>query len=196
MTARIWLALSTVVIAGCAAGGDRRAPSPPSDAAVAHVIATTREPTYWFGRRYLADELGKIDWRYGRAFSYGEPYYDTDTGTGGWLYPTGVLTRARDVRNLGLEEAPTCWHRIRRTVIWGCIRGEPQELTVLTGSLAVYVDLETGSGPRAVRALKPLNSKAPFPLPAPDRFTCHELSFVPKSKRALLPRALRPRERC
>lgn len=47
-----------------------------------------------------------------------------------------------------------------------------------------------------IRQLKPLNAKAPWPLPRPRRITCRQLRRVDKRYRLHMPAAFRPTHRC
>jgi hypothetical protein len=99
-----------------------------------------------------------------------------------------------------------CWSRSRRAVVLlvNCLPdGYPQELLVFTGTRAISVtSLYTPDGKGEIpardvlRALRPLNRNAPWPLPAPMRLTCKEFRRLDGRYRRHAPTVLRPRNDC
>ena len=81
--------------------------------------------------------------------------------------------------------------------------GYPQELLVYSGTREILVtSLYTPDGKSelpvrtVVRALRPLNAQAAWPLPGPTRLSCDEFSKIDRGYRRHMPQPLRPTAEC
>jgi hypothetical protein len=208
--AALLAALAAVVGAGCAGSVDgNEPPEPPTSAELSRFVAETPRPAYWLGPRYRGITVSHIgvNRRGAVGLTYGEWTCDSGCGDSG-----GISTRRRDVDVLshfaygeGID-SKDCWTRVGRAVaaLVGCLpEGYPQELLIYTGSLQVTAtslytaDKQDEIPVRTVlRALRPLNAHAPWPLPPPTRLSCAELPRVDRRLRRHMPRVLRPSTPC
>ena len=89
-------------------------------------------------------------------------------------------------------------------MLTGCDpRGYPQELLIYAGSREILVtSLYTRDGEdevpvrAVVRRLRPLNARAPWPLPRPEPLSCRDFEQVDRLYRRHMPQALQPRSAC
>lgn len=186
---------------------DDEPPPKPTPAEIQKVIAQTRAPIYWFGRRYEKFALSRVNvsgpkWV---GFSYGK--FTCSPGSGCTAH-TGLSTRPRKepLRYFrdGLREGGNrvCWRPFGKAIVLNfiCDRGFPQEIEILTGRQAIALssidDLGDRPATRVARSLKPLNDYAPWPLAAPAPLTCRELRYFPSNYRSKIPRRLRPIRPC
>ena len=198
-----------LALSGCGDGfAQDEPPKPPSEQRLSHIVAATQQPAYWLGESFREIAISAAATAAGRvAFSYGPWSCDsgcTDIG--------GVATGPRDTGALvrietgGHVDPRTCWSRAGRAVVLlvDCSPGSyPQELLVFTGSQQVSVtSLYTRDGRgeiaarEVLRALRPLNGNAAWPLSAPTRLTCKEFRRMDGRYRRHAPFALRPRTDC
>jgi hypothetical protein len=203
---RHWLIglAAAALLAGCAsAPGFEAAPRPPkpSTADIARLVSETREPFYWLGPRYGKYRLSEIRRLGARKLrvSYGK--FACDGSSGCWAH-AGVIDGPGDVAGAGLEggsvrggSAPQCWRKLGRAVVFvsGC-DPEGEEATVFTGHHAIYLD-----SPRVAdvaRNLRPLNARAPWPMPPPPRLSCDQYTHARAIYRKHMPASLRPRKTC
>ena len=201
--------VSALALAGCGgAFAEEVPPKPPSGEQLSRIAATTRQPAYWLGPsfRQITVSAATARRRY-VSFAYGAWTCDSGCSPSG-----GVGTGRRDTALLvridvgGHIDPRECWSRAGRAVVLlvDCLPdGYPQELLVFTGSRAISVtSLYTPDGRGEVparevlRALRPLNRNAPWPLPAPMRLSCKEFRRLDGRYRRRAPTVLRPRSDC
>lgn len=201
--------LALVALGGCGEALDEEEPpTPPTKAELSQIVATTRQPAYWLGPSFRQLTISATTIRPRAAsFSYGPWTCDsgcTDSG--------GVDTSGRDTRWLvrieigGHIDPRKCWTRVGRAVaaLLHCYPdGYPQELLVFTGSRQIYLTslyTKDGQGEIAVRevmrALRPLNGHAPWPLPPPTRLSCREFRRIDGRYQRRMPGVIRPRTEC
>lgn len=99
-----------------------------------------------------------------------------------------------------------CWTCVKKAVavlIWCAPNGYPQELLIYTGTREIFVtSLYTADGKSeipvraVVRALRPLNAFAAWPLPRPKPLSCREFSRIDRGYRRHMPQPLRPTAEC
>lgn len=207
--------LGALMAVGCGRAADQPPTAPTADQLEA-LPASTDEPAYWLGPSYEGVPVsfaGSVRFpldRYRRMqITYGP--WSCSSGSG-CADPGGVTTGRRDVDLTGYVEPRAeadpaeCWRRVGDTVavvLWCVPDGYPQEIEVLSGDLSIAVtSLIAADGwdeipvERVVRALRPLNNRAPWPLPPPERLSCREMSRVPPLYRRNMPDVLRPRPSC
>lgn len=203
------LVVSALALGGCGgAFAEEVPPKPPTNERLSRIAATTRQPAYWLGPRFRQITVSSATAR-GRYvyFSYGPWTCDSGCSPSG-----GVGTGRRDTAGLvdidvgGHIDPRKCWSRARRAVVLlvDCSPdGYPQELLIFTGSRAISVtSLYTPDGRGEVparevlRALRPLNRNAPWPLPAPKRLSCKDFRRLDGRYRRHAPNVLRPRSDC
>ena len=212
MNRRSYCLLAIVVLVTLGACGESlendEPPKPPTKDQLSRIVATTRQPSYWLGPTFRGTKISAAYVRKGSTrFSYGP--YTCDSGcidSGG----VGTIGRRRieglDGSNEGPIDPRGCWTRAGRAVavLQGCDPdGYPHELTIYSGTREVYLtSLYTDDGEgevparTVVRGLRPLNANAPWPLPAPARFTCKEFLRLGRPYRRHAPDVIRPRADC
>jgi hypothetical protein len=200
--------VSALALGGCGgAFAEEVPPKPPDRDQLSRIAATTRQPAYWLGPSFRQITVSSATARRHVYFSYG-PW----TCNSGCSPSGGVLTGRRDTAGLvridvgGHIDPRKCWSRARRAVVLlvDCLPdGYPQELLVFTGSRAISVtSLYTPDGKgeiparEVLRALRPLNRNAPWPLPAPRHLSCKEFRRLDGRYRRYAPAVLRPRNEC
>lgn len=207
--ASVLFVVSALALGGCGGAFAKQVPSkPPTSEQLTRIAATTRQPAYWPGPSFRQITISSATARRGYVyFSYGPWTCDSGCGPSG-----GVGTGRRDVAVLvridvgGHTDTRKCWSRAGRAVVLlvACLPdGYPQELLLFTGSRAISVtSLYTRDGRgeiparEVLRALRPLNSNAPWPLPAPMRLSCPEFRRLDGRYRRHAPSVLRPRSNC
>jgi hypothetical protein len=187
----------------------QKPPAPPTTAELSRFIAETREPAYWLGPRLRGISVSHVGVGRGWAgLTYGPWTCDTGCTDNGGVW-TGrreieVLSRF-DYADTGID-TKDCWTRVGRTVavLAGCDpHGYPQELLIYVGKLEIRVtslytrdgqaDIPVGA---VVRLLRPLNARAPWPLPRPEPLSCHDFGQIHRLYRRDTPQALQPRSAC
>ncbi len=197
--------VASAMLGGCSGDPADTPPTPPTAADVAQFVSGTRQPAYWLGadvRGATVSDIRVSD--RGTALSYGE--WSCDPGSG-CSDPGGVSTGRRSASLADLEvidgaASRDCWSRIGKAVavLDGCIPdGYPQLLLIYSGTLEISVTsiyTRDGQGEISARAaarrLRPVNSKAPWPLPAPEPLSCAAFKRIDPGVRRHMPRPLRP----
>lgn len=198
-----------IAVGGCGehVEGQER-PAPPTRAELSRFVAETRQPAYWLGAGFRGITVSHASAGGGRvSVTYGPWTCDSGCTDAG-----GIWTRRRSIDDLWRDSgnrvlAPKkCWTRVKKAVavLIGCDPdGYPQELLVFSGTYEILVtSLYTPDGAgeiparTVVRALRPLNALAPWPLSRPAPLTCHEFSRVDRGYRRHMPPPLRPRGEC
>lgn len=208
-------AVGALLAGGCGSTEDEP-PVAPTAEQLAALPAQTRAPAYWLGPSYQdlpVSFAGSVRFprdRYRRMqITYGQ--WSCSSGSG-CSDPGGVTTGRRNMDLSGYVEPRAeadpaeCWRRVGDTVavvLWCVPDGYPQEIEILSGDLSIDVtSLVAADGwdeisvDRVLRALRPVNAAAPWPLPPPDRLSCRELRRVPADYRRHMPGVLRPRQPC
>ena len=196
-------------LGGCGGAFDEGVPpKPPDSEQLSRIVAATRQPAYWLGPSFRQITVSSATARRRYVdFTYGPWTCDSGCSPSG-----GVATGRRDMAVLvdidvgGHIDPRMCWSRARRAVVLlvDCVPdGYPQELLVFSGSRAIsvtslYTPDSKGEIParEVLRALRPLNRNAPWPLPAPMRLSCKEFRLLDGRYRRHAPTVLRPRTDC
>lgn len=197
--------MATGALGGCAADAADTPPAPPTAAELARLVSDTRQPAYWLGRDFQGVTVGHIgvDER-GTTLSYGEWSCDPHSGCSD---PGGISTGQRPASLADIEfsdgaASRDCWSRIGKAVavLSGCYPGGyPQLLLIYSGTLEISVTsiyTRDGQGEISARAaarrLRPVNARAPWPLPAPEPLSCAAFKRIDARLRQHMPRPLRP----
>lgn len=194
-----------VVLGGCAEDHDEKPPTPPTPQALARFTADTRQPGYWLGPDFEGVTVSHVRAAGGLvSLTYGE--WSCSPGSG-CSDPGGISTRLREPALADIDiamDAPSadCWSRVGKAiaVLDGCVKdGYPQRLVVYSGRRQIEVtSVYTRDGQSevsartALRRLRPLNARAPWPLPPPERLSCGQFRRVDERLRRHMPRPLRP----
>lgn len=205
----VLLVVSALALGGC--GGpfaEEVPPKPPTSEQLSRIAAATRQPAYWLGPSFRQITISSATARRRYVYvAYGPWTCDSGCspsgGVGTGRRDTAVLV---DIEVAGHIDPRMCWSGARRAVVLlvDCVPdGYPQELLIFTGSRAISVtSLYTPDGKgeiparEVLRALRPLNSNAPWPLPTPMRLSCKEFRRLDGRYRRHAPTVLRPRSSC